>query len=185
MEIERNKTWEFVERSSKKSIDMKWVLKLKLGPIDKISKYKARLRAKGFLQNPHINFNEVYAFVARLETIKIVVSTATYKGWKIHQLDVNLEFLNGPLEEEVYARQPPGFEINGHKHKVFDGEGRLILRAPLANKKALRLRLTWLIINFYIRGFIYEQLRWVVCVVSLTRCVGHKERPWQKNAPSC
>ena len=53
------------------------------------------------MQKPGIDFDEVYAPVARLETIRIVVSTAAYRGWKIHQLDVKSSFLNGPLEEEV------------------------------------------------------------------------------------
>lgn len=74
---------------------------------------------KGFLQKPGINFDEVYALVASLETIRIVVSTTTYKGWKIHQLDIKLSFLNGPLEEEVYVSQPPRFEIKGHELKVY------------------------------------------------------------------
>lgn len=67
--------------------------------------------ARGFLQKCGIDFDEVYAPVARLETIKVIVSTSTYIGGKIHQLDVKSSFLNGPLEEEVYVSKPPGFEI--------------------------------------------------------------------------
>lgn len=51
-----------------------------------------------FLQKPGIDFDEVYAPVARLETIRIIVLMTSYRGWKIHQLDVKLSFLNGPLE---------------------------------------------------------------------------------------
>lgn len=87
---------------------MKWVLKLELRPNGEFSKHKARLVARGLLQNPGIDLDEVYAPMARLKTIRIVVSTTTYKGWKIHQLDVKLSFLNGPLEE-VYVSQPPEF----------------------------------------------------------------------------
>lgn len=63
--------------------------------------------ARGFQQKYGIDFNEVYAPVARLGTIRIVMSTTSYHGWKIHQLDVKLTFLNGPLEEEVYLTHPP------------------------------------------------------------------------------
>lgn len=71
--------------------------------------------ARGFLQKPGIDFNEVYAHVARLETIIIIMSIITYRGWKIHQLEVKSTFMNGPLEEEVYVTQPPRFEIKGQK----------------------------------------------------------------------
>src|ERR1044072_9843757 len=63
--IEKNKTWELVERSNKKPIDVKWIYKVKRRPNGEIAKYKARLVARGFLQKPGIDFNEVYAPVAR------------------------------------------------------------------------------------------------------------------------
>lgn len=69
-----------------------------------IRKYKRR---EVSCKKPSIDFDKVYAPVARLETIKIIVSTTTYRGWKIHKLDVKLAFLNGPVEEEVYVIQPP------------------------------------------------------------------------------
>lgn len=75
--------------------------------------------ASSFLQKPGIDFDKVYALVERLETIIIVVSKATYKGWKIHQLDIKSSFLNGPLEDEVNVSQPPGFEIKRHESKVY------------------------------------------------------------------
>lgn len=92
--IKKNKTWELAKNSNKNPNHMKWVYKLKLRPNGEIAKHKARLVARGFLQKPDINFDEVYALVARMETIIIVMSTTTYKGWKIHQLDVKLAFLN-------------------------------------------------------------------------------------------
>lgn len=111
--IEKNKTWELIEESIKKSINVKWVYKLKQRPNGEISKHKARIVARGFLQKLGIDFDEVYAIVARLETIIIVVLTITYRGCKIHQLNVKSEFVNGPLEEEVYVSKPPGFKIKG------------------------------------------------------------------------
>lgn len=63
---------------------MKWVFKPKLRPNGEIVKYKAKLVVRGFLQKPGIDFNEVNVLVARLEIIRIVVSTATYKGGKLY-----------------------------------------------------------------------------------------------------
>lgn len=85
---------------------MKWVYKLKRRPNSEIAKHKAILVAIGFLQTLGIDFNKVYAPVARLGTIKIIVSTTTYKGCRIHLLDVKPSFMNEALEE-VYASQPP------------------------------------------------------------------------------
>lgn len=104
--IEKNNTWELVEKSVKKPIDMKWVYKLKRRLNGETSKHKARLVVIGFLQKPSIDFDEVYAPVTRPETIRIVVSTTSYRGWNIHLLDIKSTFLNGPLEEEVYLIQP-------------------------------------------------------------------------------
>ena len=117
--IEKNNTWELVERTNKKPIDVKWIYKVKQRPNGEIAKYKARLVAIGFLQQPGIDFNEVYAPVARIKKIRIVVSIAAYRGWKMHQLDVKSAFLNGPLEEEVYVTQPPGFDVKGQESKVY------------------------------------------------------------------
>ncbi|KAE8697001.1 hypothetical protein F3Y22_tig00110637pilonHSYRG00668 [Hibiscus syriacus] len=60
----------------------------------------------------------VFAPVARLETIKLIISLATQNKWKIQQMDVKSAFLNGVLEEEVYIQQPSGYEVKGHEDKV-------------------------------------------------------------------
>lgn len=75
--------------------------------------YKAWLVARGFLRKLGIEFNEVYALVARLETIRVVVAITTYKGWKMHKYDIKSAFLNGLLDKEIYVQQPPSFEIKG------------------------------------------------------------------------
>lgn len=82
----------FVEESIKKPIDVKWVYNMKQRPTDEISKNKARLIARVFLQKPGIDFDDVYAPVAGPETIRIIVSAVTYKGWNIHHLDVKSPF---------------------------------------------------------------------------------------------
>jgi hypothetical protein len=57
-----------------------------------------------------LDFGETYAPVARLESIRILLAYATYHGFKLYQMDVKSAFLNGPIKEEVYVEQPPGFE---------------------------------------------------------------------------
>nr|KYP32045.1 Retrovirus-related Pol polyprotein from transposon TNT 1-94 [Cajanus cajan] len=103
----------------KKAITVRWVYKVKLNSKGEVAKYKARLVAKGFLQRQGLDYDEVFAPVARLETIRLVVSMASYHCWPIHQMDVKSAFLNGPLEEEVFVSQPPGFEIKGKEKQVY------------------------------------------------------------------
>jgi hypothetical protein len=71
---------------------------------------KSRLVAQGFSQKDGIDYEETLAPVARLEVIRILLAFSVTKGFKLHQMDVKSAFLNGVLEEELYARQPPGFE---------------------------------------------------------------------------
>lgn len=66
-----------------------------------------------------MDYYEVFASVARIETIKHVTAATTYRGWSLYQLNVKSAFLNGPLEKEVYVSQPPGFEAIGQDDKVY------------------------------------------------------------------
>jgi hypothetical protein len=73
-------------------------------------KNKARLVAQGYSQVEGLDFGETFAPVARLEAIRILLAFVAYKGFKLYQMDVKSAFLNGVIQEEVYVRQPPGFE---------------------------------------------------------------------------
>lgn len=61
----------------------------------------------------------MFAPVARMETVRVIVALAASNGWEIHHLDVKTAFLHGDLNEEVYVSQPDGFKIKGSEDKVY------------------------------------------------------------------
>ncbi|KAG7594052.1 Integrase catalytic core [Arabidopsis thaliana x Arabidopsis arenosa] len=118
--IERFKTWDLVDLPiGTKPIALKWVFKLKRNLDGSINKYKARLVAKGYVQRYGVDFEEVFAPVARIETIRLLIDLAAAHGWEIHHLDVKTAFLHGELKETVYVYQPEGFEVKGSEDKVY------------------------------------------------------------------
>ncbi|KAI9152926.1 hypothetical protein LWI28_003161 [Acer negundo] len=117
--IEKNKTWELTNLpKGRKAIGVKWVYKTKRNVKGEVQRYKARLVAKGYKQKEGVDYGEVFAPVSRLETIRLLISLAAQKSWKIYQLDVKSAFLNGFLEEEIYVEQPPGYVKKGKEDKV-------------------------------------------------------------------
>ncbi|RDX92049.1 hypothetical protein CR513_25882, partial [Mucuna pruriens] len=101
--IEKNQTWELVKVNLK----------------GEVVKHKAKLVSKEFLQKVGIDYGEVYASVARIEIIRLVVAIATNANWSTHQLDVKSAFLNGPLEKEVCVNQLHDFVVKGKENKVY------------------------------------------------------------------
>jgi hypothetical protein len=70
----------------------------------RIVKHKARLIAKGYVQNQGIDYEEVFAPVARIESIRLILAVTEHEGWRVHHMDVKSAFLNGDLAEVVYVR---------------------------------------------------------------------------------
>jgi hypothetical protein len=80
---------------------------------------KARLVAQGFSQVEGLDFREIFAPVAHLDAIRILLAFAASKGFKLYQMDLKSAFLNGVIQEEVYVRQPPSFENPKYLDKVY------------------------------------------------------------------
>jgi hypothetical protein len=109
--IVKNKTWTLTELPpGHRPIGLKWVFKLKKNADGEVSKHKAKLVAKGYVQKQGIEYDEVFAPVARIDTMKLILAMAANRGWEVHHLDVKLLFLNGELEE-VDVVQPKGYAV--------------------------------------------------------------------------
>ncbi|GJS92338.1 retrovirus-related pol polyprotein from transposon TNT 1-94 [Tanacetum coccineum] len=119
-EPKRNKVWILVPTSyGKTTIGSKWVFRNKRDENGIVIKNKAILVVQGYNQQEGIDYDEIFAPVARLEVIKIFLAFATYMNFTVYQMDVKSAFLNGKLKEEVYVKQPPGFESSEFPNYVF------------------------------------------------------------------
>ena len=117
--IEENKTWTLTDLpAGHKAIGLKWVFKLKRDANDNVLKHKACLIAKGYVQRPGIDLDEVFASVACLDSVRLLLAIAAKKRWEVHHMDVKTAFLNEELGEEVYVTQPPGFTNSTTSSKV-------------------------------------------------------------------
>ncbi|KAL6647280.1 hypothetical protein ACP70R_014717 [Stipagrostis hirtigluma subsp. patula] len=117
--IEDNKTWSLADLPpGRKAIGLKWVFKVKRDEHGAVSKHKARLVVKGYAQWRGLDYDEVFAPVARLDSVRLLIALAAHEGWEVHHMDVKSAFLNGDLQGEVYVEQPAGFTVTGKEHKV-------------------------------------------------------------------
>nr|GEZ92870.1 retrovirus-related Pol polyprotein from transposon TNT 1-94 [Tanacetum cinerariifolium] len=119
-EFERLKVWELVPRPDKVMvITLKWIYKVKLDELGGILKNKARLVARSYRQDEGIDFEELFAPVARLEAIRIFLAYDAHKNMVVYQMDVKTAFLNGNLREDVYVSQPDGFVDPDNPNHVY------------------------------------------------------------------
>nr|GEU93550.1 hypothetical protein [Tanacetum cinerariifolium] len=114
------KVWILVDLPfGKKAIGTKWVYINKKDERGVVARNKARLVAQGHRQEEEIDYDEVFAHVARIEAIRIFLAFASYMGFIVYQMDVKNVFLYGTIDEEVYVTQPPGFVDPKFPNKVY------------------------------------------------------------------
>nr|GEX10207.1 putative ribonuclease H-like domain-containing protein [Tanacetum cinerariifolium] len=120
LQFKMQKVWVLVDLPyGKRAIGTKWVYRNKKDEIGIVIRNKARLVAQGHTQEEGIDYEEVFAPIARIDVIRLFLAYASFMGFMVYQMDVKSAFLYGTIEEEVYVCQPPGFEDPDHPDKVY------------------------------------------------------------------
>jgi hypothetical protein len=108
--LSKNHTWDSVPRLQGKNIvKCRWIYRTKFSSEGVVERHKAHLVVKGFSQQESIDYTETFAPVAKMNSVRLIISLVARFGWKIHQMDVKSAFLHGDLFEEILMEQPPGF----------------------------------------------------------------------------
>eukprot|EP00253_Pinus_taeda_P004029 PITA_04029 len=114
--LHKNEAWDLVELlAGRKLIGSKWVFKKKKNAEGKVEKYKAQLVAKGYSQVREIGFGDIFSPVAKVTSIRLLLSIAAAFDFDVEQMDVKTTLLHGDLEEEIYMKRPKGFAVKGKK----------------------------------------------------------------------
>ena len=154
--IDRSNTWELVPPPiGCKPIGLKWIFKLKRNSNGDVVRYKARLVVKGYSQKHGIDYDEVFALVVLIESIRVLIAIAAQHSWLLHHLDVKSAFLNGDVQEELYVKQPDDFIVEGKECHVLKLKKALygLKQAP----RAWYLKLHNCLVSLGFKRSTYEQ----------------------------
>ena len=136
--LAENETWDLVDApTGVKTIGCRWVYKVKYNTNGSVNRYKAGLVAKGYAQTHNIDSDEMFAPVAKMTIVRVLLAT---KGWHLHQMDVKNVFVQGELEEQVYMVQLPEFHSGTNTSSVCRLKKSLyaLKQAPRAWNEQLR-----------------------------------------------
>ncbi|GJU49104.1 putative ribonuclease H-like domain-containing protein [Tanacetum coccineum] len=161
LQFKLQKVWVLVDLpKGHRAIGTKWVYRNKKDERGIVIRNKARLVAQGHTQEEGIDYDEVFAPVARIEAIRIFLAYASYMGFTVYQMDVKSAFLYGQIEEEVYVCQPPGFEDPDHPDKVYKVVKALygLHQAPRACQKGHIL-----LVKIYVDDIIFRSTKKELC----------------------
>jgi len=164
--LEHNHTWDITSLPpGKKAIGCRWIYRTKFKSDGSVDKFKARLVAQGYSQQFGIDYDETFAPVAKMTTVRTVLAVAAVKHWHVSQLDVSNAFLHGELQEEIYMALPLGYthygckitpsdSVPGGVHKPTTGEKVCkLLKALYGLKQAPRQWFTKLTSSLKAYGF--------------------------------
>jgi len=116
--LHKNQTWDLVKLpNEKKVVGCKWVFTINNKADGSVERYKARLVAKGFTQTYETDYEETFSLIAKMNSIRVLLSIVVNLDWPLHQFDVKNAFLHGDLEEEVYMEIPHGLEDSSSEGK--------------------------------------------------------------------
>jgi hypothetical protein len=111
--------WSLIERPKQNIVGIKWIFRNKQDEHGVVTRNKVRFVAKGYSQVEGLKFDETFAPVARLESIRMLLAYATHHDFKLYQMNVKSAFLNGPIKEDVYVEQPPSFKSEEYPNHVY------------------------------------------------------------------
>ncbi|GJT27023.1 putative ribonuclease H-like domain-containing protein [Tanacetum coccineum] len=161
LQFKLQEVWTLVDLpNGKRAIGTKWVFRNKKDERGIVIKNKARLVAQGYTQEEGIDYDEVFAPVARIEAIRLFLAYASFKDFVVYQMDVKSAFLYGKIEEEVYVCQPPGFEDPDFPDRVYKVEKALygLHQAPRAWDKG-----DILLVQVYVDDIIFGSTKKSLC----------------------
>ncbi|KAH9140625.1 hypothetical protein AeRB84_015153 [Aphanomyces euteiches] len=116
-----NGTWTLTDLPpSREALKCKWLWRMKFDADGKLTKYKARLDLKGYMQQYGIDYLEIFAPVLRMNALRLLLCLVAHHAWKLRQMDVKTAFLNGTLDTDtvIFIEQPPGIAVQGEESKV-------------------------------------------------------------------
>ncbi|GJQ95580.1 hypothetical protein Tco_0006719 [Tanacetum coccineum] len=156
LQFKLQQVWTLVDLPhGKRAIGTKWVYRNKKDERGIVIRNKARLVAQGYTQEEGIDYDEVFAPVARIEAIRLFLAYASFKDFVVYQMDVKSAFLYGKIEEEVYVCQPPGFEDPKFPDRVYKIDKTLFIQ---------RVKSDILLVQVYVDDIIFGSTKKKLCI---------------------